>query len=85
MTEEKIGTVTHFFAKPMVAAVRIEAGTLNVGDAVHVRGHTTDLHHRVDSIQIDNSPVASADEGEIVGIRVPGKVREHDEVFRVRE
>ena len=85
MTEEKIGTVTHFFAKPMVAAVRIEAGTLSVGDAVHVRGHTTDLHHRVDSIQIDNAPVASAGEGEIVGIRVPGKVREHDEVFRVQE
>ena len=82
MTEEKLGTVTHFFAKPMV---RIEAGTLSVGDAVHVRGHTTDLHHRVDSIQIDNAPVASAGEGEIVGIRVPGKVREHDEVFRVQE
>jgi putative protease len=85
MTEEKIGTVTHFFAKPMVAAVRIEAGTLSVGDAIHVRGQTTDLHHRVDSIQIDNAPVASAGEGEIVGIRVPGKVREHDEVFRVQE
>lgn len=85
MTEEKIGTVMHFFAKPMVAAIRIDAGALGVGDAIHVKGHTTDLHHRVESMEVDYVTVATAGPGDLVGIRVPEKVREHDEVFKVTE
>jgi putative protease len=85
MGEIPIGTVVHFFHKPMVAAVRIEGGELHVGDAVHIKGHTTDLHHRVDSMQIEHDPVDTAKPGDLAGIRVSERVREHDRVFRIEE
>ncbi len=85
MDEIRVGTVTHFFQKPMVAAVKIEQGTLSVGDAVHIKGHTTDLHHRIDSIQIEHRSVETAKSGDLVGIRVSERVREHDEVYKIEE
>lgn len=85
MTEEKIGTVLHFFAKPMVAAIRMEEGSLALGNAIHFKGHTTDLHHRVDSMQVDHEPVENAGPGDLIGIPVPARVREHDAVYRVTE
>jgi len=85
MGEILIGTVEHFFHKPMVAAVAIEEGALAVGDAVHILGSTTDLHHRVDSMQIDHNPVGEAGVGDLVGIKVSERVREHDKVYKVEE
>ena len=85
MEEAKIGTVLHFFPKPMVAAVAIEEGALKVGDALHIRGRITDLYHRVDSIEIGGRAAWSARAGDQAGIRVPEKVRARDMVFFVKE
>lgn len=85
MEEVRIGSVTHFFQKPMVAALKIEEGTLSVGDAIHIKGHTTDLHLRVDSMQIEHASVQSAKVGDMVGIKVSERVREQDQIFRVTE
>lgn len=85
MTDEKIGTVLHFFAKPMVAAIRMEEGHLAVGNAIHIKGQTTDLYHRVDSMEIDHEPVEGAGPGDLIGIPVPARVREHDAVYLVTE
>jgi len=85
MGETPIGTVVHFFNKPMVAVVRIEEGELGLGNAVHIKGRTTDLHHRVDSMQLGHDPVDTAKVGDLVGIRVSGRVREHDKIFRIEE
>ena len=75
----------HFFSRPMVAAVAIEEGTLAVGDALHFLGGTTDLYHRVDSMQIGHREVETASAGDVVGIRVAARVRERDRVFKVEE
>ena len=56
MAEEKIGHVSDFFARPVVAAIELTAG-LKVGDKIHFKGHTTDLQMTVDSMQIENKPV----------------------------
>ncbi len=85
MEELRIGTITHFFQKPMVAAINIEADMLSVGNAIHIKGHTTDLHLRVDSMQIEHDSVQSAKVGDMVGIQVSERVREHDQVFKVKE
>jgi len=85
MGEVQIGTVMHFFSRPMVAAIAIEEGTLALGEAVHILGGTTDLHHRVDSMQIDHVSVPEAGPGDVVGVRVSARVREHDKVFKVEE
>ncbi len=59
MSEEIIGKVSDFFAHPVVAGIELTAA-LRVGDKIHIKGHTTDFEMTVDSIQIDNAPVAEA-------------------------
>ena len=85
MEEEKVGTITRFFPEPMAAAVCIEEGLLGKGDAIHVRGHVTDLYLRIESMEIAGREVERAGPGDHVGIHVGSRVRERDRVYRVRE
>ncbi len=82
MPEELIGKVSTFFARPVVAGIDL-SGTLNAGDTVRVKGHTTDLTFSVASMQIDNAAVPTAGRGDSVGIKVPDRCRQGDAVFRV--
>ena len=83
MAEQLIGTVTHYFGKASVAAIKLTEGQLSVGDTIHVRGHTSDFTQNVDSMQIDGKPVETDDVGDEIGIRVAEHTREHDEVYRI--
>lgn len=58
---------------------------LNKGDSIHILGHTTDLKEAVDSMEIDNQPIDLAQPGEDVAIKVAGKVRDGDKVYRELE
>jgi translation initiation factor IF-2 len=84
MEEEKVGKVQKFFVKPSVAAVEVTAGVLRVGDTVRFKGHTTDFEETITSMQIDNRAVEEAKPGDLLGIRVKERVREHDTVYRLR-
>jgi len=84
MEEEKVGKVQKFFAKPGVAAVEVTAGVLKVGDVVRFKGHTTDFEETITSMQVDNQPVEEARPGDLLGIKVTERVREHDTVSKVR-
>ncbi len=83
MAEQLIGTVTHYFGKAQVAAIKITDGQLDVGDTIHVLGHTSDFTQTIDSMQIDRVAVESAKVGDEIGIRAVEHAREHDQVFRV--
>jgi putative protease len=84
MAEEvQVGAVTQFFAKPCVAAIDITAGSLSVGDTVKIKGMTTDFEQKIESMEIDRKPVASASAGQSVGIKVKDRVRQHDKVFKL--
>lgn len=85
MPEEKIGRVTDYFAKIGVAAVEITSGVLRIGDTIHIKGHTTDFQQVVDSMQIEKQPVQEAGPGQLVGIKVRDRVRDHDVVYKVVE
>lgn len=84
-TEEKIGTVTDYFAKIGVAGIRLTDGELRVGDRVRFHGHTTDFTQVVESLQVEHQAVERADRGTDVAVKVQERVRRHDEVLRVRE
>jgi putative protease len=84
MTEKEVGTVSDFFARPVVAGV-IMTGTLKVGDKIHIKGHTTDIEMVIASMQIDNKDVTEVKEGDSAGIKVSDRVRAGDTVYKVTE
>ena len=83
MEEKKVGFVSNYFSKISVAAVEITEGTVSVGDTLHFLGHTTDCESRISSMQIEHKSVTEAKKGDSVGIKVPEKVRENDQVYKI--
>ena len=83
MGEEAIGKVMDYFAKIGVAGVQVTIGSLNVGDTIRIKGHTTDVTQVVESIQLQHQSVQKADVGQTVGIKVKERVRKGDHVWRV--
>ncbi len=83
--EEKVGTVTGYYAKIGVAAIHLTEGDLRVGDQIRIRGHTTDFSQRVESLQVEHQSVQQAERGSEVALKVLDRVRSHDQVFRLRE
>ena len=84
MPEETIGTVSDFFAHPVVAGIELTA-PLKLGDTIRIKGHTTDLQLTVDSMQIDNANVEQAKAGDSIGVKVPERVRAGDTVYKITE
>jgi selenocysteine-specific translation elongation factor len=82
MPEVEVGKVTDFFAHPVVAGITLSA-PLNVGDKIHIKGHTTDQELAVDSMQINNVDVQTAKAGDAIGIKVSERVRRGDTVYKV--
>jgi putative protease len=82
MAEIEIGTVSDFFARPMVAGIELSA-PLKIGDTIHIKGHTTDIMMTVESMQIDNVNVSEAMTGDAVGIKLTDRARKGDTVFVV--
>ncbi len=83
MAEQLIGTVTHYFSKAGVAAIKITDGELHVGDTIKIKGHTSEFTQPIDSMQVNHQTVQVAKPGDEVGLKVAEHAREHDHVFRV--
>ena len=77
-----IGKVTHYYNHSSVAIIELDAGTLHVGDTIHIKGHTTDFAQELESIQINEKNVETAEPGEPIGLKVREVVREHDKVYK---
>ena len=82
MEEKQLGVIDDFFAKVGVMALKLE-DTVKIGDTIHIKGHTTDINQAVASMQIDNKPVQEAKKGDSVGIKIDGRARKGDMVYRV--
>jgi hypothetical protein len=81
---ERIGLVTHYFSHLAVAVFRLDPGTtLQVGDRIHIKGHTTDFEQRVDSLQVEHQAVMEVGPADDFGIKVIDHAREHDVVYKV--
>ena len=81
---ERIGVVTHYYNHLSVATLRLESGTLRVGDVIHIRGHTTDFSQRVESLEVNHAPANEVGPNDDFGLKVVGHAREHDVVYKVR-
>ena len=79
--ETEIGEVMTYYANIGVAAIDL-TGSIKVGDTIIFRGFTTDMEHKVDSMQIERESVQEAKAGDQIGIKIPGKVRKNDRVYK---
>ncbi len=82
--EEALGTVTHYYSHLGVAIVQINKGVLKTGDQVHIKGHTTDITQKVESMEYEHQHIDQANAGQSVGIKVIDHAREHDILYLVK-
>ncbi len=76
-----VGEVTHFYGGISVAIVKFKE-VVKVGDEVHFFGATTDFTEKIKSMQYNHEDISEAKKNQEVGIKVGGKAREGDEVYR---
>lgn len=82
--EKRIGRVTHYFGRLGVAVLDLNDG-LEVGDLVHILGHTTDLIQQVESMEIEHQKLDQVGPGSDVALEVSQRVRAGDSVYKVTE
>lgn len=81
MEWEPVGKVTHYFARPRVAVIRLEAD-IALGDRLAFQGHTTDFEQTIASMEVDHEPIESSEAGAEVAVQVDERVRKGDRVLR---
>ena len=79
--KKEIGKIIHFFPKINVAIVELTE-PLSVGDKIWVKGAETDLEQTVESMQIEHQNIQKAEKGQAIGLKVIGRVRETDRVYK---
>ena len=79
--ETKIGSVMTYYNNIGVAAIDL-TGNVKVGDTIIIRGHTTNVEQLLDSMEIDHQSVQEANSGDQIGVKVAGKVRKKDGVYK---
>ena len=82
MAEVVVGMVNDFFARPVVAGIELSV-PLQVGDIIHIKGHSTDITMTVQSMQINNVNVSEAKSGDAIGIKITDRARKGDVVYKV--
>lgn len=82
MEMKEVGRITHYFPRINVAVVKL-SDKLSVGDKILVKGSTTNLEQTAESMQIEHKNVVTAERGQSIGLKVAGKVREGDVVYKV--
>lgn len=83
MERTKVGEVFHFFGKIGVAAIRLTDGDLAVGDTIQIQGPSTNVTSVVEALQIEHATVPRATRGQEVGVKIAGRAREKDLVYKV--
>lgn len=77
-----LGQVEDYFAQVNVMALKLLA-PVSVGDMIRIKGHTTDITQKVESMQIEHQPVQAASAGDSVGIRIADRARRTDVVYKI--
>ena len=79
----KVGEVTHYFPHVKAAALLVLKDSIEVGDEIYVRGHTTDFKEKIKSIQLDCAPIQEGKKGQEIGLLVKKRVRIGDSIYKL--
>jgi len=80
---ESVGEITHYFPHVKAGVIKIGAGTISAGDTIYIKGHTTSFEQKIKSMQVNHAPVENASKGQEIGIKVKGRVRRGDKVYKL--
>lgn len=80
---QPIGTITHYFSHVKVGVMKIIQGTITAGDTIYIKGHTSNFEQKVKSMQVDHKPIDTASKGQEIGMKIKGKVRRGDKVYKI--
>lgn len=69
IAENVIGKVTHYYDRIGVAVVAVES-PIRVGDTVRLKHGDAAFEQKVQSLQVDHTPIAVANAGQEVGMKV---------------
>ena len=79
-----IGLVNHYFRKPKIAEINLQAHPIKLGDNIVIMGNTTGIeYNKVTSIVRDKKSLEKADNPDMVTIPVNNRVRKNDKVYLV--
>lgn len=81
--ETKIGHITHYYNRISVAVLFL-TDKLELGDTIHILGHTTDFIQKISSMEIEHIKVFSVGpEDAEVAIKVIEPVRRDDAIYKI--
>jgi len=81
MADKPIGAVAHYFDHIEVAVVKLEKGSLSVGDKIKIQTKSGDFIQEVTSMQIEHKAIDKAGIGDEFGLKVDQPVEKGDKVF----
>jgi len=80
-----IGIVKNFYKQHSVAEIKIESGSIKIGDEIMFQGNKTGIfQQKVLSMEINGKKVSKSDSKNSVGIKTENIVRKNDKVFLIR-
>ncbi|MEA3325767.1 MAG: translation elongation factor-like protein [Chloroflexota bacterium] len=82
--ENQIGRIGHFYNRISVAVLLL-TDKLNVGDKIHIIGHTTDFVQEVTSMEIEHKKVSSGSPEDQVALKVNEPVKKGDAIYKIIE
>jgi U32 family peptidase len=83
-SKKYVGRVTNYFTRLKVAEVKLEAGSLRVGDQIFIQGPTTGvIEMEIREIRVDRKSVTRAKKGDILSVPVPDFLRRADKIYKI--
>ncbi len=78
----KVGEITHYFDRIKVCVVKINHGSVLIGDKLTIVGPKSKLVQKVWSMQIESEDVKVAKKGQVIGLKIDKPATVGDIVYK---
>lgn len=78
----KVGQITHYFERIGVCVVRIDHGSVIIGDKLTIVGQKSKFVQKVWSMQIESQDVKIAKKGQLIGLKIDKPAAVGDIVYK---
>ncbi len=82
--KQYVGKVVNVFKKTNIVQVRIETGSLQIGDSIYIIGSTTGVvEQKITHLQFDEKIFTIAEKGNDVTFECSSPVRQNDKIYKI--